>query len=223
MCYGAVVDPDFAGEAKRRYAAAPRLPEQGTIDVRTLLPRSFSRLEVEVGPGRGGFLLGRLTRESDVGLLGFEIKRKWAVIVNERLERLGLAERGRVFAEDIRLVLPRLIPNGSLAALFFHFPDPWWKKRHRKRLVVGTDVLDHVARLLRPGGELFIQTDVEERAELYETHVGAHAAFVPRGDSDTGPRMAENPYDAWSHRERRALEDDIPIYRLRFVRKSGTP
>jgi tRNA (guanine-N7-)-methyltransferase len=220
---GGVVEPDFAAEARRRYAAAPRLPEEATIDVRTLLPGSFSRLEIEVGPGRGGFLLGRLTRERDLGLLGFEIKRKWAVIVNERLLRHGLAERGRVFAEDVRLALPRLTPDGSLAALFFHFPDPWWKRRHTKRLVVGTDVLDHVARLLRPGGELFIQTDVEERAELYETQIGGHAAFVPRGDSDAGPRMAENPYDARSHRERRALEDDIPIYRLRFVRKGGAP
>ena len=216
---GAPVESDIAREARRRYAGAPRLPEHGPIDVRTILPGSFSRIEVEVGPGRGGFLLDRLGSRPDVALIGLEIKRKWTVIVNERLARHGLAERGRVFAEDLRLVFPRLEPDGSLAAVFFHFPDPWWKKRHTKRLVVGTDVLDQTARLLGPGGELFIQTDVAERAELYEVQVSAHPAFVSFGDSPSSARLAENPYGARSHRERRALEDRIPIYRLRFAKK----
>jgi tRNA (guanine-N7-)-methyltransferase len=163
-------------------------------------------------------LLGRLAARDDVVLLGFEIKRKWAVIVNERLERSGLGSRGRVFAEDIRHVLPRLGPDGSVDALFLHFPDPWWKKRHQKRLVLGTDVLDQTARLLRQEGELFIQTDVEERALLYETHVSGHPSFAPRGDAPKSARLGENPYGARSHRERRAIEDRIPIFRLRFAR-----
>jgi tRNA (guanine-N7-)-methyltransferase len=219
LCYGAEVESDITAEARRKYALAPRLPEGDPIDVRAVLAGSFSRVEVEIGPGRGGFLLGRLAADRDVRLLAFEIKRKWAVIVNERLARHGLADRGRVFAEDVRFALPRLGPDGALDALFFHFPDPWWKKRHQKRLVIGTDVLDQAARLLRPGGELFIQTDVEERAVLYEEHVRAHPAFGTRGDSSSTARIAENPYGARSHRERRAMEDDIPIYRLRFARK----
>jgi tRNA (guanine-N7-)-methyltransferase len=214
------VESDFERDARRRYAEAPRMPEQGPIDVRSVLPGlPSSTIEVEVGPGRGGFLLERLSASPEVTLLGFEIKRKWTVIVNERLARHGLAERGRVFAEDVRLVFPRLEPGGCLAAVYFHFPDPWWKKRHQKRLVLGTDVLDQVARLLGPRGELFIQTDVEERAELYDVQVSAHPAFVKFGDSSSSARLAENPYGARSHRERRALEDRIPIYRLRWARK----
>jgi tRNA (guanine-N7-)-methyltransferase len=185
-----------------------------------VLGRSCSRIEIEAGPGRGGFLLGRLAAREDVGLLGFEIKRKWTVIVNERLARHGYAERGRVFAEDIRLAFPRLGPDGSVAAMFFHFPDPWWKKRHQKRLVIATDVLEQVARLLGPGAELFIQTDVDERAAAYETQIAAHPAFAPSGDAPGSARLAENPYGARSHREVRAIADAIPIYRLRFVRKA---
>ena len=94
-CYGAGVESQSEREARRRYAAAPRLPEGERIDLRCLLPGSVERIEIEVGPGRGGFLLDRLTERSDVGLVGFEIKRKWTVIVNERLARHGLAARGR--------------------------------------------------------------------------------------------------------------------------------
>jgi tRNA (guanine-N7-)-methyltransferase len=213
------VDSDPTALARQKYAAAPRLPAGAAIDVRTLLAGAFSRFELEIGPGRGGFLIGRLGAASDVGIVGLEVKRKWVVIVNERLSRAGLADRGRVFAEDARLALPRLEPDASVDALFLHFPDPWWKKRHSKRLVLGTDFLDQAARLLRPRGELFIQTDVDERAGLYETHVLGHHAFLPAGDVAGSARLRDNPYGAASHRERRALADGIPIHRLRFVRR----
>ena len=68
-------------------------------------------------------------------------------------------------------------------------------------------------------GELFVQTDVDERAELYETQIAAHGAFVPAGDAPGSARVVENPYGARSHRERRAIDDAIPVYRLRFLRR----
>jgi tRNA (guanine-N7-)-methyltransferase len=205
-------------DPRLRYARAPRLPADGHIDLRRLLEASVEHFEIEVGPGRGGFMMGRLSAREDVGIVGFEVKRKWVTIVNERLGREGLGTRGQVYAEDARLALPRLGPDGSVAAFFFHFPDPWWKKRHQKRLVLGPTLLDEVARLLRPRGELFVQTDVEERAVLYETEIGAHASFVSAGETSGSARLQENPYQARSHRERRAIDDAIPIHRLRYLR-----
>ena len=71
------------------------------IDVRSLLAPA-ARFELEIGPGRGGFILDRLAARPDVAIVGLEIRRKWASIVDERLARRGLASRGRVFAEDAR-------------------------------------------------------------------------------------------------------------------------
>ncbi len=214
--------PAVVPEERRLYAEAARLPGDGHLSLTGLLPAPVTRIEIEVGPGRGGFLFERLATNPDVGMIAFEVSRKWTTLVNARLARLGVADRARVFAEDARLALPRLEPAGHVACVYFHFPDPWWKKRHQKRLVVGAGVLDEVARLLRPGGELFVQTDVEERAELYETQILGHAAFEAFGEPHAGarpsPRLSENPYEARSHRERRAIDDAIPIYRLRFRR-----
>ena len=103
--------------------------------------------------------------------------------------------------------------------VFVHFPDPWWKKRHQKRLVVQDGFLDEIARLLEPGGELFVQTDVEERAAGYEELVALDARFVPAGDAPGSPRLAENPYGARSPRERRAIADGLPVHRLRWKRR----
>jgi tRNA (guanine-N7-)-methyltransferase len=217
------VSEDFGREQRRRYAECPRLPGEGKIALEGLLATPVRRWEIEIGPGRGGFLLERLEGQPDVGIVAFEVSRKWTTLVNDRLTRQGLAGRGKVFGDDVRLALPRIEPAASVACLYFHFPDPWWKKRHHKRLVVGAAVLDEVARLLAPGGELFVQTDVEERADSYETQIAAHPGFEPFGDPIAGAagvsaRLVENPYGARSHRERRAIDDAIPIYRLRFRR-----
>jgi tRNA (guanine-N7-)-methyltransferase len=205
----------------RPYDDAPRLPEGDEVDVRTLV--RGERLELEIGPGRGGFLFERAAAAPDVGLLGLEVRRKWAAIVDSRLARAGLAPRARVLAEDAKLALPRLRPSGAFTVAYLHFPDPWWKKRHQKRLVMGETFLEQIARLLAPGGELFVQTDVAERAEQYEAQIVASGLFVPAGDAEGAARMADNPYGARSPRERRAIADGLPVERLRFRRAPVDP
>jgi len=196
-----------------RYEHAPRLPE-GAIDPGGLVGAPGAPVELEVGPGRGAFAVERLGVFPEVRLIGFEIKRKWASIVDERLKNLGFGDRGRVFCGDIRLVLPRF-PEQSVSIAYFHFPDPWWKKRHRKRLVLTPTLLDELARVMVRGGELFVQTDVDERAKAYESIIGGHPAFRPFGESAF---IQENPYSAMSPRERRAALDGLPIFRLRYTR-----
>ncbi len=200
----------------RPYADAPRLPEGDHVDLRTVVHGRF--LEMELGPGRGGFIVERAEAEPEAALIGFEVRRKWAHIVDAKLAKLGLRARARVFAEDARVALPRLLPDASVRRVFVHFPDPWWKKRHQKRLMLAPVVVDHVARLLEPAGELFVQTDVEERAAQYEALLGHDARFVASGDAPGSARLAENPYVARSPRERRAMTDGLPIYRLRYQR-----
>jgi tRNA (guanine-N7-)-methyltransferase len=202
--------------AARPYADAPRLPEGERVDPRALVRGEW--LELEIGPGRGGFVLERLEAEPRCAIVGLEVRRKWAAIVDARVAKRGLASRGRVLAEDAKHALPRLSPDGVFRRAFLHFPDPWWKKRHQKRLVMGDTFLIEVARLVEPGGELFIQTDVEERASQYESQVLGCDSFVPAGDERGSARLADNPFGARSPRERRAIADGLPVHRLLFRR-----
>lgn len=213
------------------YAHAPRLPLDGLSEGETLAPwhlfapsggkktASAERggpIELEIGPGRGWFLFERLEAAPEVRILGLEIRRKWATIVDERLRRRGLGSRARVFAEDAKLVLPRLA-TASLAVVYIHFPDPWWKKRHHKRLVVTPELLTELGRVLVDYGELLIQTDVEERANQYEALVARCPEFVPLKST---ARVEDHAYGARSPRERRAMEDGLPVYRLLYRRQS---
>ncbi len=198
------------------YAHAPTLPEGEAIDIATLV--RGSTYELEIGPGRGGFIEERAALRPDVGIVGFEVRRKWATIVDARLQKRGLGARARVFSEDAKEALARLTPDGCLRVAYLHFPDPWWKKRHAKRLVLDLGVKDELARLLALHAELFVQTDVLERAAEYEALLRADARFIPLGDAEADPHLADNPYEARSPRERRAIADGLPIFRLRFQR-----
>ena len=196
------------------YAHAPRLPlDDEKVDPRALV--GGETVELEIGPGRGGFLFERLAT-SDARMIGLEIRRKWATVVDNRLRERGYGPRARVFAEDARFAIRRF-PDGCVAAVYVNFPDPWWKRRHQKRLVMATDFTDGLQRILVPSGDLFIQTDVEERAEAYCALLSATAGLEPVGQS---PWVDENPYGACSTRERRAVADGLPIYRLRYRKKA---
>ncbi len=184
---------------------APRAPE-GRIDLLEFLGAT-AQIEMEIGFGRGQFLLQRAAAAPETHLLGFELKKKLAYKVEQRRVRLGLG-RVRVVAEDVRGLLPRLAPDGAVARAFVNFPDPWWKKRHAKRRVLSEALLDDLARLLRRDGELFMQTDVEERALTLREQLEEHPAFALQ------PDLEDNPYGARSNREQSAIENGLPIYRL---------
>jgi tRNA (guanine-N7-)-methyltransferase len=109
-------------------------------------------------------------------MIGLEIRLKWATLVDDKAREMGLGSRARVFAEDIRLALPRLT-DASFSRVFVNFPDPWWKKRHAKRRLANGGVMDQIARILCPGGELYIQTDVWNTARAYRDAVAGHPGF----------------------------------------------
>jgi len=201
-----MLSPSAQPDPHRYRRIAPEPPE-GALDVARLFSGA-GELELEIGFGHGRFLLERAAHSPDVRLVGVEIKRKWAYLVAERGARRGL-DNMIAWAADARFVLPR-VPAGSLTRVFMHFPDPWWKKRHLKRSLVGDTLLDEVARVLTPSGEFFVQTDVRERAELHLAALARHPAFALAGREGY---LDENPYGARSNREVRAEEDGLPVYR----------
>jgi tRNA (guanine-N7-)-methyltransferase len=193
---------------------APR-PPSGPIDLRELGALcGRGEIELEIGFGRGLFLLERGRLCPRTLLLGIESKTKWAAVVDGRGRRQGL-DNVRVWAGNARDLIGRMVPDGALQRVFLHFPDPWWKKRHAKRRLLDAALLCELGRLLAPGGELFVQTDVRERAAAVVELLRSRSDFGLAGDNGL---LAANPYGAQSNRERRAEADGLPIYRILAVR-----
>jgi tRNA (guanine-N7-)-methyltransferase len=205
-----------AGPNPHRFRAlAPRAPE-GPLDLAALLP-GRGPIELEIGFGHGLFLYERARARPDVRLLGLEVKKKWSYLVAERCQRRGLLGV-TVWSEDARAILPR-VQAASVQRVFMHFPDPWWKKRHEHRSLTGDVLLTEIAQVLVAGGEFFMQTDVEQRAEAQLAALRAHPAFELA--SETG-YLAHNPYQARSNREARAMQDGLPVYRVLAIRRAAS-
>jgi len=167
-------------------------------------------LEVEVGSGKGLFLRTAAAAHPEVDFLGVEIARRYA-----RFAAAGLAKRGlrnaKVLCGDALRLFGELLPDGSLAAVHIYFPDPWWKKRHKKRRVMRESFVRDVERVLRSGGLLHFWTDVEEYFQESLQLLAHHTRL--EGPHEVPEAPAEHDMDYRTHFERRTRLHDQPVHR----------
>jgi tRNA (guanine-N7-)-methyltransferase len=123
-----------------------------------LVPAGFRDIEVEIGSGKGGFLLAASERQPDVFFLGIEAATGYASLAASRLNALDrrnallLVDNGKLYLED-------RVPAGALRAVHVYYPDPWPKRRHAGRRFFTDEVPAVIARALRADGWLYVATD----------------------------------------------------------------
>jgi tRNA (guanine-N7-)-methyltransferase len=173
-------------------------------------------LEVEIGSGKGLFLRTAAAACPDVDFLGIEVAQKFARFAAAGLAKLALPN-ARVAAADALRVFHELLPDESLAAVHVYFPDPWWKKRHKKRRVMKESFIADAARTLRPGGTLHFWTDVEEY--FRESLELLAAELRLEGPFDVPESPAEHDMAYRTHFERRMRLHREAVYRAEFRRR----
>lgn len=172
-------------------------------------------LEVEVGTGKGLFLSQASQQWPTRRFLGIEISPRYARFAAARLAGQQ-SVNARVLDGDGVRFFREFLETGSVRAVHVYFPDPWWKRRHRKRRVMHGAFLQDIERVLRPEGILYFRTDVEEyfRATLRliskETNLEGPLPIVDRPEADTN--------DYRTHFERRMRLNDLPVFRAEFRR-----
>jgi tRNA (guanine-N7-)-methyltransferase len=172
-------------------------------------------LEVEVGSGKGLFLASASSKYPERNFLGIEIAHKYARYAAARLARQQAAN-AIVVSGDGLVMFRQWFPAASLAAVHVYFPDPWWKKRHKKRRVMNEDFLRDVERTLATGGQLHFWTDVEE---YFQTALELIAATVKlAGPLPVAEQAAEHDLDYRTHFERRTRKSELPVYRAEYVK-----
>ena len=170
-------------------------------------------LEVEVGSGKGLFLRSAAARFPGVDFLGIEVAAKYARFAAAGLAKRGLRNAVVVHGDAVGL-FGELVPDGSLAAVHVYFPDPWWKKRHKKRRLMRESFVRDAERALVAGGSLHFWTDVEE---YYQTSLELIAVCTGlKGPIDVPEEPAEHDLDYRTHFERRNRLLGQPIHRALF-------
>jgi tRNA (guanine-N7-)-methyltransferase len=133
-------------------------------------------VEVEIGIGKGRFLLAAAEARPDVNHLGVEWANEFLRIAETRATKRGLANV-RFVRVDARELVARAFPPASVRALYVFYPDPWPKKRHHKRRFFQPATVDAVARFLTAEGRLHVATDHAEYWAVIEPLVDAHPSF----------------------------------------------
>lgn len=199
-----------AGGPKRRVGGneAPSVP----IDW-TRLFGNGNPIEIEVGMGKGLFLLNSAMAQPSTNYFGIEIVRKYQLYATTRFAVRGLPNVKTACADATWLFRLFVLPR-SVAAVHVYFPDPWWKARHKKRRVFTAEFAADVARILRSGGRLLIATDVEEYFGVMCEIVRAMPAF-----REVGSETSTAGGDAAGYQtnfERKARQKGTPVWRASF-------
>ena len=149
-----------------------RLPE-GLPPLEGLFPARMRPLEVEIGCGKGRFLLARAQAFPEINFLGIDYAAKWMNIGLHRGQKRGL-ENLKFVRANAALMVEKYIPDGKVSVFHIYFPDPWHKRRHRKRRLLTKSFFECLWRRLAPDGLVEIATD---NADYYAS-IAAEAALT---------------------------------------------
>jgi tRNA (guanine-N7-)-methyltransferase len=174
-----------AAEAGDRQVPAPLLEIlPGQVEGPLRFEEIFGRpgpVEIEIGTGKGRFLLEEAERRPEADFLGLEWSLKHLRIARDRAARRGLTNV-RLYRADARHVVSDLVRDASVARIHVYCPDPWPKKRHHKRRLFTSHTARHLERVLQPGGYLNVSTDVPEYFEEIVAVIVAHTGLAAAPD-----------------------------------------
>lgn len=145
-------------------------------ELASLFADPVDEIWLEIGFGAGEHLVWQGEHSPRAGIVGAEPYVNGVVAALSAIEAKRLGGRVRLHANDVHPLLEWL-PPASLSRAFMLFPDPWPKKRHRARRLFSPELLDKMARLLRPGAEFRFASDIADYAEAAIEHALHHPHF----------------------------------------------
>jgi tRNA (guanine-N7-)-methyltransferase len=203
---GARPDRSFYGRLKgrllrpRQAERLERLLPGLRLDLKTpapgrlaeLFPVPVDAIWLEIGFGGGEHLAHRAQQCPRTGFIGVEPFVNGHAALVEKIEMLGL--------RNIRLLdyeagpLLDWLPAQSLAQVVVLYPDPWPKRRHRKRRLISPKILTKLAKIMNPGAGLWLATDIADYAATSLAAVLASEDFTWLAD---GPHDWRRPFPDW--------------------------
>lgn len=196
------------------------IPGEWTMAGRPLDPIPWSAIfetdrpvEIEVGFGKGLFLTNSGVARPDTNFFGIEIVRKYQLYATERIALRNLPNV-RTCCADAKRILREVVVPESVAVVHVFFPDPWWKTKHKKRLLFTHEFADMVLHVLKMGGVLHFVTDVQDYFEMVtELLAGIPAFALLDPPAENNP---EHDMDYLTNFERKFRREGRPIHRSRY-------
>jgi tRNA (guanine-N7-)-methyltransferase len=173
-------------------------------------------VELEIGSGKGGFLLNRARALPQRGFLGVEWANQFFRYAADRMVRWSVPNV-RMMRTDASHLVRHHLPPASLEMIHIYHPDPWPKTRHHKRRLIQEPLVAALAGVLKPGGRLALQTDHAEYFAQMQRVVGAEPHFTPVAFDVPEAGVVEGQVK--TNFEIKYLREGRPIYQLAVRRK----
>ncbi len=174
-------------------------------------------VEIEIGFGKCGFLIGMAADQPDRHFVGIETSRKYYRKGIRKIQRADLSNVKLLLGEALHL-FGRYIPENSLAGLHINFPDPWPKKRHAKRRLLSPEFVEVAAQRLLPAANFALATDME--AYMIDALVALRGNTQLEEVFATNSRECEMPRRYSSEYERDFFSAGKTLYYATFRKKS---
>ena len=137
--------------------------EQGMINPEKVF-NGIAPLVLEIGFGNGDSLIKMMGDRPEKNYIGVEVHRPGVgSLINKTVE--NNYSNLKIYCDDAILVMQNCIPDNSLDCVQVFFPDPWHKKKHKKRRLVQADFVKLIAAKLKPDGIFHLATDWQDYAE----------------------------------------------------------
>lgn len=173
----------------------------------------------EIGSGKGRFLISSAAANSEINYLGIERAAKYHRLIRQKVERLGLTNV-RLLNTDAAHFVQTYVPPLSVHRYYILFPDPWPKKRHRKRRLITEAFLDHLLPTLAPGGSIHYKTDYLDYFEQMLSVSRVRTDLLELQCRTITPDQAD-PEAADTNFERKYLIQGRPIYSADYQKISA--
>lgn len=190
-------------------------PDRRPLDLDALF--GDKPLWLEIGFGGGEHLVHQAATYPEVGLIGCEPYINGVAMLLGKIRRAGVTNL-RVHPGDARNLFD-VLPAASVAKAFLLYPDPWPKKRHHRRRFVTAEHLEPLARVLKPGAEFRVATDIADyvRQTLIEV---PKAGFTWTAQT---PEDWRTPWQDWlsTRYEQKALREGRTPHYMTFTRNAA--
>lgn len=157
--------------------------------------RVKDRWILEIGPGKGEFILSLARENPGIHFVAVEYRRFRFQKICRNIERLDLKNLFIIYG-DARECLARLFPNNFFEKIFVLFPDPWPKKRHAKHRLLKPRLIRELQNLLKEGGEILNATDAGFYSEQILTSFAEVGGFRCEATASPHPTYFEQKWKA---------------------------
>ncbi len=177
-------------------------PNVNPLDPNALFERS-ANIVLEIGFGNGASLITMANENPQYNYLGIEVHQPGIGQLLIGAQTLQLTNLRVICADAVEVLEHQLVDN-CIDRMHIFFPDPWPKKRHRKRRLIQPNFIKLLTKKLKPGACLNLATDCEDYAQQMLTTVEADGHFVNlAGAGQFAPRPPDRPQTKFETRGQR--------------------